>query len=148
MLKAENLTKIFRSGSEEVVVLDNLSVEVQPGEFVALVGPSGGGKTTLVSLVPRFYDVSEGAIFIDGAFGHIRSSGRRAWRRRGTANEGCASNCASAGSLRDLCISTHHGACTDSGIEPLYCKTVADFGHPICPTDERWTGKGRLVPVN
>ena len=43
--------KFFRSGSEEVIVLDDLSVEVQAGEFVALVGESGSGKTTLLHLV-------------------------------------------------------------------------------------------------
>ena len=47
-------------------VVDGLSLKVNAGERVALVGPSGSGKTTLVSLLPRLYDVSEGAIRIDG----------------------------------------------------------------------------------
>ncbi len=47
-------------------VLDGISVCIQPGETVALVGPSGGGKSTLCRLIPRFYDVTEGAIRIDG----------------------------------------------------------------------------------
>ena len=47
-------------------VLTDISMKVQPGESVALVGPSGGGKTTLCSLIPRFYDVNEGSIRIDG----------------------------------------------------------------------------------
>jgi len=41
-------------------------VEVQPGETIAIVGPSGGGKTTLCQLIPRFYDVTTGSISIDG----------------------------------------------------------------------------------
>ena len=46
-------------------VLSNLSFVVEPGENIALVGPSGGGKTTLCNLIPRFYDVTEGNISID-----------------------------------------------------------------------------------
>ncbi len=47
-------------------VLREVSLEVRPGETIAIVGPSGGGKTTLCQLIPRFYDVSSGAISIDG----------------------------------------------------------------------------------
>ncbi|HEU5141235.1 MAG TPA: ABC transporter ATP-binding protein [Bacillales bacterium] len=47
-------------------VLENLSLHVEPGEYVALVGPSGAGKTTLCSLIPRFYDVNSGDVVLDG----------------------------------------------------------------------------------
>ena len=47
-------------------VLQDVSLSVNPGETIAIVGPSGGGKTTLCQLIPRFYDVSDGSISIDG----------------------------------------------------------------------------------
>ena len=56
----------FGYGNGAPDVLSGLDVEIAPGEFVALVGPSGVGKTTLCSLVPRFYDVTGGAILVDG----------------------------------------------------------------------------------
>ncbi|HPQ16044.1 MAG TPA: ATP-binding cassette domain-containing protein, partial [Bryobacteraceae bacterium] len=53
-------------GSPNGFLLQSISLEVKAGEIVALVGPSGAGKTTLVNLVPRFYDVTEGRVLIDG----------------------------------------------------------------------------------
>lgn len=53
-------------GTPDRCVLDRISLSVKPGEIIALVGSSGAGKTTFVNLVPRFYDVTGGAIRIDG----------------------------------------------------------------------------------
>jgi ATP-binding cassette subfamily B protein len=52
--------------SEEKFVLSNINLIINPGETMALVGPSGGGKTTLCQLIPRFYEVTKGEILIDG----------------------------------------------------------------------------------
>ena len=55
----------FGYNSKELI-LENISLEIKPGESVALVGPSGVGKSTLVSLIPRFYDSTSGVVTIDG----------------------------------------------------------------------------------
>lgn len=56
----------FRYEPEGQPVLSHVTLHVRPGETVAVVGPSGGGKSTLCQLIPRFYDVSEGRILVDG----------------------------------------------------------------------------------
>ena len=59
----ENVTFGYEPGK---IVLDNLSFTVKPGESIALVGPTGAGKSTIVNLISRFYDVNEGRVLIDG----------------------------------------------------------------------------------
>lgn len=56
----------FKYREDQDHVLKNLCLDIRAGEYVALVGPSGVGKTTLCSLIPRFYDVSEGCVTLDG----------------------------------------------------------------------------------
>ncbi|WP_396194595.1 ABC transporter ATP-binding protein [Fictibacillus barbaricus] len=68
----------FSYNDEEEDVLHHISLSVQPGETIALVGMSGGGKSSLISLIPRFYDVTEGSILLDGT--DIRSYQMRTLR--------------------------------------------------------------------
>lgn len=63
-IQIENVS--FSYDEKEERVLKNISLDVRQGETIALVGMSGGGKSSLVSLIPRFYDVTEGRILLDG----------------------------------------------------------------------------------
>jgi subfamily B ATP-binding cassette protein MsbA len=63
--KGISFNKVY-FGYEDEIAIDNLNLTIPKGSAVALVGPSGGGKSTIAKLVPRFYDVREGSISIDG----------------------------------------------------------------------------------
>lgn len=63
-IQFENVS--FKYSVKENDVLKNINLDVKKGETIALVGMSGGGKSSLVSLIPRFYDVTEGRILLDG----------------------------------------------------------------------------------
>jgi ATP-binding cassette subfamily B protein len=59
----QNVSAAYKVG---VPVLDQVSFTAQPGQTIAIVGPTGAGKTTIINLIPRFYDVTGGAVLIDG----------------------------------------------------------------------------------
>ncbi len=66
MIELRNVTKIYRKGPEEIRALDNVSLVVQPGEFVVLLGVSGAGKTTLLNLIGGLDTPTSGSVLVDG----------------------------------------------------------------------------------
>ena len=75
-ITADHVEFSYEAGTD---VLHDVSLSVQPGETIAVVGPSGGGKSTFCQLVPRFYDVNKGSISIDGL--DVRSVTQKSLRR-------------------------------------------------------------------
>ena len=66
ILKAVDVKKAYSIDHRQQEVLKGIHLEIQKGDFTVIMGSSGAGKTTLCSLIPRFYDVSSGAIYLDG----------------------------------------------------------------------------------
>ncbi|RZN43454.1 MAG: ABC transporter ATP-binding protein [Methanophagales archaeon ANME-1-THS] len=66
MIHTEHLTKIYRMGEAEVYALHDVNLEIQDGEFVAIVGPSGSGKSTLLNMIGCLDKPTSGSVFIDG----------------------------------------------------------------------------------
>ena len=84
VLKVDNLTKIFtRKGRPDFTAVDHIGFELYPGECVGLIGESGSGKTTVVNMITRLVDATEGSVILDGE-DIIKMSGkelRRAYRK-------------------------------------------------------------------
>jgi len=66
MVDVKDVRKVYRRGSEELVVLDGLALQVEEGDFAALMGPSGSGKTTLLNLIAGIDKPTSGEVFVDG----------------------------------------------------------------------------------
>ncbi|HEX9961881.1 MAG TPA: ABC transporter ATP-binding protein, partial [Pyrinomonadaceae bacterium] len=66
MIQLKNITKIVRSGAENLTILDDVSMEIPDGEFVAVTGASGSGKSTLLGLIAGLDAPTSGEILIDG----------------------------------------------------------------------------------
>ena len=66
ILKVENLRKEYGQGNSKVIALDGVSLEIERGEFVAIVGPSGSGKSTLLHIIGGVDSPDDGKVYIDG----------------------------------------------------------------------------------
>ena len=66
LLELKNICKIYKSGTEKLFALNNVSFSLQEGEVLALLGENGAGKTTLIKLLLRLYDPTEGEILLNG----------------------------------------------------------------------------------
>ena len=83
IIHADNLSKVYAAGRIMVAAVREVSFEVQPGEFVAIVGPSGSGKSTLFYLLGGLTRASEGRVLIDGVdFASLRDAERTRLRRQ------------------------------------------------------------------
>src|SRR5579859_337444 len=83
IIQAENVTKVYRIGKVDVPALRGVSLEVQGGEFVSIVGPSGSGKSTLFYILGGLTGPTSGRVLIEGAdFSRISDSERTRLRRR------------------------------------------------------------------
>ncbi len=109
--------------AEHAPVLNDVSLEIQPGRTVALVGPSGGGKTTFCSLLPRFYDVSSGSVSIDGH--DVRSVTLKSLR--GTIGIVQQEAYMFAGTLRENIAYGRPGATDEEIIEAAKRANIHDF---------------------
>src|SRR4028118_399555 len=67
MIELKNVTKVVRSGTEDLTILDDVSLEIPDGQFVSIIGASGSGKSTLLGLIAGLDAPSAGQILIDGA---------------------------------------------------------------------------------
>ncbi|OON94780.1 MAG: peptide ABC transporter ATP-binding protein [Candidatus Epulonipiscioides saccharophilum] len=82
VLKIEKLSKIYGKGAAEVKALDNVSFEVEKGEFVAIIGASGSGKSTLMNLIGGIDIPTSGKVFVDGHDIYALNESKRAIFRR------------------------------------------------------------------
>jgi len=83
LLQIKNVDKVFRRGSEDIHVLQDLNLEVPQGEFLALMGPSGSGKSTLLNLIGGLDRPSKGEVIIGGeTIADLNDRQLAAWRSR------------------------------------------------------------------
>ena len=82
MIKTENITRVFRTEEVETVALNGVSIEVNDGEFVAIMGPSGCGKSTLLNILGLLDSPTEGKYWLGSEeVGHLKERERTAYRK-------------------------------------------------------------------
>jgi len=82
-VQVRDLTRTYVRGQNEVHALDHVSVEVESGEFVALMGPSGSGKSTLLNIIAGIDEPTSGAVLVDGVdLAAMNESQKTSWRTR------------------------------------------------------------------
>lgn len=83
MLRVENLSKVYHSGEQDVVVFDGINLDIQEGELLALVGRSGSGKTTLLHLLAALDTPTTGEIYFEGQrLGELSFDGQAEYRNQ------------------------------------------------------------------
>ena len=83
LIQVKSVSRVFRRGSEEIRVLSGLNLDVQPGEFLALMGPSGSGKSTLLNLIGGLDRPDEGSVQIgEDRIDQLNARQLAAWRAR------------------------------------------------------------------
>ncbi|MCX7045025.1 MAG: ABC transporter ATP-binding protein [Candidatus Sumerlaeota bacterium] len=81
IVQVRNLSKVFKHGESEVVALDSINLDIQPGEFVSLMGPSGSGKSTLLHIIAGIDRASHGECrVLDDDIGELSESELCGWR--------------------------------------------------------------------
>src|SRR5205814_9679485 len=74
LVELRNVSKIYRLGGEEIRALDDVSLDIQAGEFISIIGPSGSGKSTLMHILGCLDSPTKGTIQLDGVMIHNASS--------------------------------------------------------------------------
>ena len=83
MIRTENLTRIFRTEEVETIALNGVNIEVEDGEFIAIMGPSGCGKSTLLNILGLLDSPTEGKYWLNNEeVGHLKERERTAYRKR------------------------------------------------------------------
>lgn len=82
MIRTENLTRIFRTEEVETIALNGVNIEVEDGEFIAIMGPSGCGKSTLLNILGLLDSPTEGKYWLNNKeVGHLKERERTAYRK-------------------------------------------------------------------